>query len=113
MSLYNEVFTTEYSYQREFARADVGPALERAREAAERVEHIISQSVPRRVEMLPRERPDLDGIAEALYTAGQEAAYAELEVVARVPPWSEVGEPTRDVWRRVAEAALVVLTPGE
>ena len=113
MSLYNEVFAAEYRYQRESLDAHMSDAIKRGHEAAERVEPILaaaSQSVP-------RERPDLDGIAGALYTAGQEATADEVEaageaVLARLP-WNEANEPVRRIWRRIAEAAFVVLTPGE
>ena len=101
MSLYNEVFAAEYRYQREFRTTDIGPALERAREAAERVEHIIAQTAPRRVEMLPRERPELDGIAEAMYSA-----WCDPVIAGR---WAQVSESLRANWRRVAEAAIVAL----
>ena len=104
MSLYNEVFAAEYRYQRESLDAHMSDAIKRGHEAAERVEPILaaaSQSVP-------RERPDLDGIAEALYTAGQEVI-AERNPGYEVDPWAGSAEGICTYWRRVAEAAMVVL----
>lgn len=109
MSLYNEVFAAEYRYQREFLDAHMSDAIKRGHEAAERVEPIISAAASQAV---PRERPDIDGIAEALYTAGQDVI-AERNPGYDVVPWADANEGARAYWRRIAEAALVVLTPGE